>query len=282
MSRSTCFGLAAALALAAIPAVAAEPQPQAPIPTCGAPPALTVIEPTLAHTAMRIEQHQPLTIVAVGSSSTQGVGASDPALNYPSRLEAEIKERFPANEIRVVNRGKGGQDVGEELDRLGSEVIAEHPDLVIWQVGTNAVLRRDDLVVDGDLIRHGIDVLKPTGADIVLMDLQYAPRVLERPAYPEMERLIANAAKEERIGIFRRFEIMRYWQAQPDAPAMIGADGLHMNDRGYGCLAAELAESLAWNWWSYQHSVQHHQPVPVAGLAAKPEHIAAPGGKATQ
>jgi acyl-CoA thioesterase I len=275
VNRASSFGLAAALVLAAAAATAAEPQSPAAGPSCGAPPALTVIDPTLAHAAARVERQQPLTVVAVGSSSTQGVGASDPALNYPSRLEAELKERFPGNEIRVINRGKGGQDVGEELARLGSDVVAEHPDLVIWQVGTNAVLRRDDLVVDGDLIRQGIDLLKPSGADIVLMDLQYAPRVLQRPAYPEMERVIANAAKEERVGLFRRFELMQYWQARPEATAMIGPDGLHMNDRGYGCLAAALAESLAWNWWSYQLSVQR-QPAAVAGLSAKSGHVAAP------
>ncbi len=271
MSRASSFALAAALVVAAAAATAAEPQSPVAGPSCGAPPALTVIDPTLAHAAARVERQQPLTVVAVGSSSTQGMGASDPALNYPSRLEAELKERFPGNEIRVINRGKGGQDVGEELGRLGSDVVAEHPDLVIWQVGTNAVLRRDDLVVDGDLIRQGIDLLKPSGADIVLMDLQYAPRVLQRPGYPEMERVIANAAKEERVGLFRRFELMQYWQARPDATAMIGPDGLHMNDRGYGCLAAALAESLAWNWWSHQLSVQR-QP---AAVAAAPTAIPA-------
>jgi hypothetical protein len=31
---------------------------------------------------------------------------------------------------------------------------------------------------------------------------------------------------------------------------MIGPDGLHMTDASYGCLASELAEALAWNWWS--------------------------------
>ena len=76
------------------------------------------------------------------------------------------------------------------------------------------------------------------------MDLQYAPRVLARPGHVIMERLIADAAKSERVGLFQRFELMRYWQDAPpaDAVAMIGPDGLHMTDRGYGCLAAELAE----------------------------------------
>jgi acyl-CoA thioesterase I len=267
--------LAAAFAIAATSAGAAEPQPEPPAPSCIAPPGLTVIPAPLTHAASRIEQHQPLTVVAVGSSSTQGVGASAPALNYPSRLEIELKGRLPGNDIRVVNRGKGGDDVGEELTRLGSEVISEKPDLVIWQLGTNAVLRRDDLAADGDLIERGIGVLKRSGADIVLMDLQYAPRVLDRPAYAEMERLIANAAKEERVGLFRRFEIMRWQAAQPDAPAMVGADGLHMNDRGYGCLAAELADSLASNWRLQQHLVEQRGPAALAGHSTISGHTAA-------
>jgi acyl-CoA thioesterase I len=280
MSGLGCFRLAAALLLAASGAVAAETE-SSPAPSCPAPSALAAIDPPEAHAAQRLEQGHSLTIVAVGSSSTQGVGASAPTLNYPSRLEAELKTRFPGAEIRVVNRGKGGQDVGEELGRLATEVISERPDLVIWQVGTNAVLRREDLVLDGDLIRQGVELLRPTGADIVLMDLQYAPRVLERPGYEEMERLIANAAKEERIGLFRRFELMRHWQAQPGAQPMIGQDGLHMNDRGYACLAEALAESLVSNWTAYAGSLGR-QPAAVARLGRKAEPGSQPPTKPAQ
>ncbi|MBV9331975.1 MAG: SGNH/GDSL hydrolase family protein, partial [Alphaproteobacteria bacterium] len=207
----------------------------------------------LDRTAAQVREGKALTIVAVGSSSTKGVGASTPAMSYPSRLEQELKDRFHAIEIRVVNQGVGGQDVPEELIRLDREVISAHPDLVIWQVGTNAVLRRDDLSADEQLIRRGVQLLKEHGSDVVLMDLQYAPRVLSRPASAEMERLIAEIAREAHIGLFRRFEIMQEWdRTQQLAPAaMIGPDGLHMTDASYSCLANQLAEALAWNWWSH-------------------------------
>ncbi|HEY8873367.1 MAG TPA: SGNH/GDSL hydrolase family protein [Stellaceae bacterium] len=257
---------------------------------CGAPPALMVIGPAQARVAARIGRGEALTIVAVGSSSTQGSGASAPGLSYPSRLEAELKNRFPAIGIRVINRGKGGEDVTEELARLDREVIAERPDLVIWQVGTNAVLRRDDLAADRELIERGVAQLKQSGSDVVLMDLQYAPRVIARPAYAEMEQLIANAAKRGRVGLFRRFEMMQKWQAaQPaDAPrtaeAMIGPDGLHMTDRGYFCLAANLADALAGNWWSQgraaQRAAQHPPAARVAGLAGSGAVAAVPFGAA--
>ena len=230
----------------------AEPAASAGLPSCATPPALSAIDAVLDRTGARIQAGKPLTIVAMGSSSTEGTGASAPAMSYPSRLEQELKDRFPELDIRVINHGVGGQDVPEELSRLERDVIAEHPDLVIWQVGTNAVLRRDDLSADEQLIRRGVGLIKEHGSDIVLMDLQFAPRVLARPAWAEMERLIAEIAHQTHVGFFRRFEIMREWDhTQQLAPAtMIGRDGLHMTDASYACLANQLAEALAWNWWS--------------------------------
>src|SRR5260370_29651581 len=92
-----------------------------------------------------------------------------------------------------------------------------------------------------------------------------------------MEGLIADAAKREHAGLFHRFAIMQHWQsAQPeDAPKMIGPDGLHMSDRGYGCIAADLAEAVAANWRAHQATAaQAHAGrlarLPAAGAATVP------------
>ncbi|HKS89448.1 MAG TPA: SGNH/GDSL hydrolase family protein [Stellaceae bacterium] len=245
---------------------------------CAAPAWLTVIGQALDRSAVRVEGGG-VKIVAIGSSSTVGIGASSPALSYPSRLEAELASRFPGAAIHVLNRGKGGEDAPEELARLGHDAIAEHPDLVIWQVGTNAVLRRDDLAADGELIEEGVARLQEGGSDVLLMDLQYAPRVVARPGAPTMERLIADAAKRGRVGLFRRFEIMRHWQnaAAADAPPMVGPDGLHMSDQGYRCLAADLATALADNWRA-AIAARRREAASVAGLSAR--HSAAHGESA--
>ena len=239
-------------------------------PHCAAPPTLSSIEAALDRTSSRILSRQSLTIVAIGSSSTLGVGASSPDLSYPTRLGQELRQQFPGLEIRVINHGVGGQDVPEELTRLGRDVIAEHPDLVIWQVGTNAVLRRDDLSADEQLISRGVALMKENGIDVVLMDLQYAPRVLARPASAEMERMIADLAKRTRVGLFRRFEIMQEWdRTQQLAPASsVGPDGLHMTDAGYACMANQLAEALASNWRSRDKLARSPQRSPdaIAGI----------------
>ncbi len=248
------FPATLALLLALVGAALAE-SPAGSLPAdCSASSVQSAIEASLNRTASRVASGKPLTIVAIGSSSTAGVGASDPTLSYPSRLERELQERLRGVEIRVLNHGISGQDVPEELARLGRDVIAEHPDLVIWQLGTNAVLRRDDLDSDEQLIARGVASMKENGIDVVLMDLQYAPKVLARPASNKMERLIADVAKRMQVGLFRRFEIMQEWErTQQLAPAQpIGPDGLHMTDASYGCLASQLADALATNWRSHE------------------------------
>ena len=265
MKRRAALALGLALGVAAGPAAAADRDARG---ACAAPPGLAAVGPALVRSAARVAQRALLTIVAVGSSSTQGVGASDPDRTYPSRLDAELKARFPGYAIRVINRGKGGEDAPEELARLDRDVVALHPDLVIWQVGTNAVLRRDDLTADDALIGRGVALLKAGGSDVVLMDLQYAPRVIARRGYAAMERLIADAAASAGVGLFRRFEIMKAWhEARPgDAPPMIGPDGLHMTDRGYGCIAADLAEALAANWRAQRDGAPGSGAPRIAGL----------------
>src|ERR1044071_4545916 len=249
--RLALIGLAAAIPLGGGALVAENGGASA----CAAPPTLTRIEPALARAAARIDQAKALTSVA-----------PDPGVSYPSRLETAWKQRLPGVAIRVINRGKGGEDAEEEFARLQRDVIAEHPDVVIWQVGPNAVLRRDDLESDEVLLRRGVALLKAGGADVVLMDLQYAPRILERRATAAMEQLIAEIAQHAGVGLFRRFAVMQYWRAAqpPDSPAIIGPDGLHMTDAGYTCLAIELAKALAANWESHRQAAQ-----PAAEAAGK-------------
>src|SRR5215471_17486455 len=169
------------LALSAVVSTAAERPGMAGKPECMVSAAALSAGHWFPRTAARIEQGKPLTIVAVGSSSTFGVGASSSAAAYPARLEALLKERFPGASIKVLNRGINGEDAPEMLLRFNRDVIAAKPDLILWQVGTNAVLRNPRIAGQASLIRLGIERLKGTGADVILIDPQYAPAVLARP-----------------------------------------------------------------------------------------------------
>jgi len=215
--------------------------------TCSAPTEFTRLNYPLRHAARRLASGEPLTIVAIGSSSTAGAGASSPAASYPSRLAVELKQRFPTHDIIVLNRGVNGEMTEQMMARFESGVIAAHPDLVLWQVGTNSVLRDRPLRSHSVLLHEGITQLKEAGTDVVLIDMQFAPRVLAKPETPGMEDQIAVAAKDESVDLFRRFAVMRNWHDVQHIPfdAFVAPDELHMNDWGYGCVAKLLAAGIA-------------------------------------
>jgi lysophospholipase L1-like esterase len=122
--------------------------------------------------------------------------------------------------IDVLNRGIGGQEAPKELDRMQDDVIAEKPQLVIWQIGTNSVWQapRDKPPSKAktiDALRKGVKRLQRAGnIDIILMDLQYVPAVLTpatRAQANAMVSAIAKVASEMKVNLFRRFAFMKAW-----------------------------------------------------------------------
>jgi acyl-CoA thioesterase I len=235
------LSLASSLGLAPLPASA-----QGSI-ACDGPSDVNRLDQPLRRTAARLRSGQPLTIVAVGSSSTSGAGASSSASSYPSRLEVELKGRFPTATIRVLNRGVGGEEVQDMLARFDIAVLAEKPDLVLWQVGSNTVLRGHSVITAFALIDEGLRRLKASGADVVLINPQFAPKVLVKADAEDMVDLITAAAKAENVGLFHRFAVMRHWHKTQKIPfeTFLSPDGLHMNDWSYACVAKLLAATIA-------------------------------------
>jgi len=224
------------------PAVVAPGNPR----TCSAPAEFSRLDRALVRTARRISTGKTLTIVAIGSSSTAGAGATSPAASYPGRLETLLRERLPALDVRVLNRGINGEEMPDMLARFQQGVIAEKPDLVIWQLGTNSVIRNHDVSRATPLIREGLAMLKAIDADVILIDPQFAPKVIAHPEAPEMVRLIGEAARDGRVSLFHRFAIMRHWRDDTNISfeEFLSPDGLHMNDWSYDCLARLLTGAI--------------------------------------
>jgi lysophospholipase L1-like esterase len=234
--------LAAALFYALFGAAAAQATPN-----CNASADTVRLANPLSRVAHRLAAGQPIKIVAIGSSSTAGAGASAPGKAYPARLQAELSKRFALTKFTVLNRGVNGEEARDMVRRFGAAVIAERPDLVIWQLGTNSVLRDHPMSDHGALIRQGLAMIKSTGADIVLIDPQFAPKVIAKPDAERMVELIAVTAKSENVDLFRRFALMRRWHdaGHLTFDTFVSPDGLHMNDWSYGCLARGLADAIA-------------------------------------
>ncbi|MES2710859.1 MAG: SGNH/GDSL hydrolase family protein [Pseudomonadota bacterium] len=228
----------AALACA-LPILAAAPAAMAQCPAMP-PQALA-----LPHTRAALSSGAPLRILALGSSSTEGTGATWPDATYPEQLEQRLRAALPGRNVTVLNRGRGGQEVTEMLLRLRADVLALSPTLVIWQVGANAALRGLDAREFRIKLEQGLDALRAGGIETILMDSQVAPQIQAAPERLRIQAALHAVAADRRVPIFSRTALMQGWEAQglPNS-AVIGVDGLHHTDRGYACLATALAQSI--------------------------------------
>jgi hypothetical protein len=150
-------------------------------------------------------------IAALGSSTFAGEGGIVP---MPQRLETALRAYYPGRNFDVLNRGVSGEEAPQELLRMQRDVIDERPAVVIWQVGTNAVWKKQDLDAVARAIRQGLAVLADAFVDIVLMDPQYVPQLLlpdKIAGAIRMVRLIEEAAAGASVpvNIFKRFDLMR-------------------------------------------------------------------------
>jgi lysophospholipase L1-like esterase len=240
-SRWALFSAATLLVLAAAPAAASHTALG-----CSAPQEMTRFRVGLPNTARAIRAGKAPVIVAIGSSSTKGVGASDPAHTYPSLLAEELRRRWPPLAVTVINKGVGGEMAFQMLARFERDVLPHRPQLVIWQTGSNQALKSEDMEGYADTIREGISRLKAAHVDVVLMDPQFAPRVLARPIHLLVVDSISVVANDMKVAVFPRFAVMRHWisSGQYKIEDIISSDGLHMNDVSYSCIARVLADSL--------------------------------------
>jgi acyl-CoA thioesterase-1 len=214
--------------------------------TCAVPPELEDLGAPLPRTAQRLLHDEPLTIVAIGSSSTAGYGVALAARAYPNRLAVELEQRLPGETLHVFNKGVSGEEAPDMLRRFDRDVLALKPDLVIWQVGTNAAVRDLDPAAIDATVRAGLGRLKAAGADVILMDMQFSPRVTRHAGFAAITANLASAARDEHVGRFRRFDMMRHWveTRQLDFKRLLQPDQLHPSDFSQACIAHELAVAI--------------------------------------
>jgi acyl-CoA thioesterase-1 len=198
---------------------------------------------SLKQMAVRLATHLPLRIIAFGSSSTEGIGASSAAASYPSRLLAALAAALPAaQKVTVLNKGIGGEDADDMAKRLPS-IIAEHPDLIIWQTGTNDPLR--DLPLDRFVQEtiDGVQEIQAAHIDLMLMEPQLCRQLDGNPVSVRYRDALRSIGEGMDVPVIRRYDMMRAWLADGTLTAkeMLSPDGLHMADGGYARLADAIA-----------------------------------------
>ena len=191
-----------------------------------------------------LKENRVVKVLAVGSSSTSGVGASSPYATYPVRLEADLEGLFKGVDVDVVARGVPGEVGLGACTRMKREVADVRPDLVVWQVGTNDAMARADVGEFKLNLSRTLQWLAKNHIDVVLIDPQYVERLAADAHYVQMIKAIEDVAREERVLLVHRFSAMADLAKQKGENAILASDRFHLNDLGYRCMAEYAAGAI--------------------------------------
>lgn len=242
----------AALTIAAVPAAAiAQPPPPVPVDL-----SLCPVDDANWTQRLPLERARAavadgaLSVLAIGSSSVEGAGASNPDLGFVPALQRELTTALPGVAVTVHNKGIGGETAEGASRRMAAMIAETQPDLILWQLSTNDVLQNRDETQFITDYRRGLDIIEEAEVDLVLMDSQVLPEATQNPSFQgknptlsDRARLIALEADRRGHPVSSRFAAMRGWSRVPGGG--VGPDDLHLNDAGYACWARMTAQPLA-------------------------------------
>lgn len=178
-------------------------------------------------------------VLAFGDSLFAGYGLADPALAYPARLEASLRER--GRNVRVVNAGVSGDTTAAGRQRLAFTLDAQptKPDLVLLELGGNDLLRGLPPEQTRENLSAMLAELQKRDIPVVLMSLQAPPNYGARwqaqfdAIYPELAREFGA-------------ELVPFVTAAVFADAgMLQADRVHPTARGVDALVAATRAAIA-------------------------------------
>lgn len=191
-----------------------------------------------------VRANRVVRILAIGSSSTVGVGASNPSATYVARLEKSLEGSVTGMDFDVVGRGVSGEVAETTAERMKREVEETKPDLVVWQVGTNDGIRNVDVDKFKSCLKDTLGWLAEKRIDVVMIDPQFGEELNKNSHYSKVVRAVAEVAREQHVLLVDRFDAMRELHRQRGDTFYLTPDNLHLNDRGYRCMAEQLARGI--------------------------------------
>lgn len=224
------------------PAIVIAPPPFS--PACAVPNSDIAAPSTLPVLSAALKDRKTARILAVGSSSTAGVGASSSDKTYPARLEVVLESALNGANLDIINRGASGETAEVAAERLRGEVALTKPDVVLWQLGTNDALARVPVAQFEDTVRSAVAWLKENRIDVVLVGMQYTPRLARDPNCASIRESLKRIAAEQNVLYVRRYDAMRYIEQAHANLELMSKDNFHLNDLGYECMAEHVAHAM--------------------------------------
>jgi hypothetical protein len=209
--------------------------------TCTVPIYLLSSDSRLNRVAEDVKNHKALNIVVVGSRSALLAGPDGPSASFPARLEAVLRERLAGVTVKVTTDLKPKTSAADAATGFDALLKDQKPTLVIWQTGTVDAMRAIDPDDFRSALTNGIAALQKGGTDVVMMNLQYTPRIESMLSVSPYNDTMRVVAQEKDVPVFDRFSIMRHWSEAGDFDLFDSTHGLAMAKRVHDCIGHALA-----------------------------------------
>lgn len=219
--------------------VSARTEDASSLPGCEVPANLLTSENTLKKVAETVKSGGRLDIMVIGSRSATVTTAD--GSGFPGRMEAALREKLPTIQVNVNLELRIKKTAGDVVKDLNQILEGKQPTLVIWQTGTVDAMRAVDPDDFRTAVDEGVTALQKHGADVVLMNLQYGPRMetmITTAPYLDVMRVVAQ---QHEAPLFDRFAIMHHWNETGQFDLFNNSRGVELAKRVHDCLGRALA-----------------------------------------
>lgn len=212
---------------------------------CPAPDPFVIAVDALPATKAAIKK-QTLTIVALGGAATLGAPAHGTEFTYPSRIAARLTAALPGLTVKVVVHAVGRQSDTDVYKTLDKDLAADRPALVVWGPGGSAAGRGVDLDTFIGNVTDTVDKIRASGADLILMTLQYAPSVARVVNLAPYRTAVIRAGDIANVPVMDRYELMRSWSDNGflDLDATGDEERINVARKLYDCMAEILTQGI--------------------------------------
>ncbi len=194
----------------------------------------------------RAAEGHHLAILVTGGGASAGAAVHGAAYTYSARLQARLAADLPDVSIVVTSRAIAHGTAHATVAALGADLAAAHPNLVIWGVGGSEAGAGDDIDAFIDDLQTGVATVRDAGADLILMDLQYAPSLLRVVNLAPYREAVLRLGETAGVPVLDRYELMRGWSddGSLNLDATEPQERIQVARALFDCLAKALDEAI--------------------------------------
>ena len=197
----------------------------------------------LPNSALALQNRQQVKILAIGASSAAMLGMGHDG--NPPLLEEILERNIKGLDVEIINRGFSGELADATATRLQIEVALNHPDIVLWQVGTNDAFAQVPVDAFAASVRSTVRWLKENKIDVILVGLHYMKQLASDAHYQAIREALQEIATEENVLRIRRYEAVEILSRTLRAAGRPEPSDFGLTEVGYNCMAQYIARAIA-------------------------------------